>query len=165
MVSYSRRVTLLAASLAFLTAQAGAQDIFIYPNNGQTSEQQAQDRYECHVWAVDQTGFDPSKALAALPQAPDGSEAKKKPLKSAAGGAALGAAVGAVLGKDVGKSAAIGAGTGLLGAGLKNRRSKKKAEEAYEADLAFNQAYIETKTTEYNRAIGACLEGRNYTVK
>jgi len=39
---------------------AGSDEIFIYPKQGQSAEQQAQDRYECHRWAVDQTGFDPS---------------------------------------------------------------------------------------------------------
>jgi hypothetical protein len=33
---------------------------FIYPKAGQSEDQQAKDRYECHRWAVDQTGFDPS---------------------------------------------------------------------------------------------------------
>ena len=35
-------------------------DIFIYPRNGQSTEQQARDRYECHRSAVDQTGYDPT---------------------------------------------------------------------------------------------------------
>ena len=35
-------------------------DLFIYPKNGQTEQQQAQDRYECHTWAQSQTGFDPT---------------------------------------------------------------------------------------------------------
>ena len=39
-----------------------AQNVFVYPNKGQTSEQQAKDRYECHRWAVEQTGFDPTTA-------------------------------------------------------------------------------------------------------
>jgi len=34
--------------------------MFIYPRNGQTEEQQANDRYECHKWAVDQTNYDPT---------------------------------------------------------------------------------------------------------
>ena len=38
-----------------------AQKIFVYPNNGQTPEQTDRDRYECHVWAVQQTGVDPSR--------------------------------------------------------------------------------------------------------
>ena len=35
--------------------------IFVYPRQGQTEEQQAKDRYECHDWAVHQTGYDPTK--------------------------------------------------------------------------------------------------------
>jgi hypothetical protein len=34
--------------------------VFIYPKNGQSSEQQARDRYECHRFAVLQTGYDPT---------------------------------------------------------------------------------------------------------
>ena len=37
------------------------EDIFIYPRNGQTAEKQAADRYECHNWASNQTGFDPAR--------------------------------------------------------------------------------------------------------
>lgn len=33
---------------------------FIYPNQGQSAEQQATDRYQCHAWAAQQTGFDPA---------------------------------------------------------------------------------------------------------
>jgi hypothetical protein len=39
----------------------GAADLFAYPKNNQTAEQQASDRYECHRWAKDQTGFDPTQ--------------------------------------------------------------------------------------------------------
>lgn len=34
--------------------------LFIYPRNGQSETQQAEDRFTCHRWAVEQTGFDPS---------------------------------------------------------------------------------------------------------
>ena len=37
---------------------------FVYPKLGQSAEKQASDEYECHRWAVDQTGFDPSAAAA-----------------------------------------------------------------------------------------------------
>lgn len=37
---------------------------FVYPRLGQSAEKQASDEYECHRWAVDQTGFDPSAAAA-----------------------------------------------------------------------------------------------------
>jgi hypothetical protein len=47
---------------------------FIYPSKGQSPEQQQKDRYECHTWAVQQTGFDPSMSQAAptMSQAPQG---------------------------------------------------------------------------------------------
>lgn len=33
---------------------------FVYPRQGQDAQQQASDEYECHRWAVTQSGFDPS---------------------------------------------------------------------------------------------------------
>jgi hypothetical protein len=42
------------------------QDIFIYPKNGQSEEQQSKDRYECHSWAVGQSGFDPTLPLGGV---------------------------------------------------------------------------------------------------
>ncbi len=35
-------------------------DIYMYPRNGQSEQQQGTDRYECHRWAADQTHFDPT---------------------------------------------------------------------------------------------------------
>jgi hypothetical protein len=34
-------------------------NVFIYPRNGQSDEQQSSDRYDCYVWSRGQTGFDP----------------------------------------------------------------------------------------------------------
>jgi len=34
--------------------------LVLYPQKGQSAEQQANDRYECHRWATQQTGFDPT---------------------------------------------------------------------------------------------------------
>jgi hypothetical protein len=41
--------------------RAGSDEIFVYPKNGQSEQQQATDRYECHSWAVEKTGFDPTR--------------------------------------------------------------------------------------------------------
>jgi len=42
-------------------AQApGASELIAYPKNGQSPEQLAKDKFECHHWAVTQTGFDPT---------------------------------------------------------------------------------------------------------
>lgn len=42
-------------------ASASSADVFVYPKNGQSEAQQSTDRYECHAWAVQQSGFDPTR--------------------------------------------------------------------------------------------------------
>ncbi len=42
-------------------------DVIAYPMYGQGQEQQDQDRYQCHRWAVSQSGFDPATAPYAPP--------------------------------------------------------------------------------------------------
>lgn len=37
-----------------------ADELFIYPINGQSEQQQADDRYGCHRWSVNQTNYDPT---------------------------------------------------------------------------------------------------------
>ncbi|MBS0376626.1 MAG: hypothetical protein JSR73_18785 [Proteobacteria bacterium] len=44
-------------------------DVFMYPRNGQSAEDQARDRYECHRWAADQTGFDPTRTSGGVADA------------------------------------------------------------------------------------------------
>src|SRR5262245_15348067 len=55
---------LLVASFCAGTAHAG--DLFAYPPAGRAAEQQQQDKYECHQWAVEQSSFDPVQ-LASTP--------------------------------------------------------------------------------------------------
>jgi hypothetical protein len=43
------------------SAAVAGDDFFMYPRNNQSAEDQARDRFECHQWAVSQTGFDPSE--------------------------------------------------------------------------------------------------------
>jgi hypothetical protein len=42
-------------------------NLFIYPQQGQSAEQQASDQYECHKWSSGQTGFDPTQAGGGVP--------------------------------------------------------------------------------------------------
>jgi hypothetical protein len=42
--------------------------MFIYPREGQSEEKQANDRYECHTWAVGQTNYDPTKMPSGIPK-------------------------------------------------------------------------------------------------
>jgi len=39
-----------------------SRQLVIYPAQGQSEEQQARDRYECHRWSAQQSGYDPSAA-------------------------------------------------------------------------------------------------------
>jgi hypothetical protein len=135
----------------------GQQGIYIYPNNGQTQQQQDQDRYECHTWSVSQTGFDPTRPPPSGPGAPPPTSS---PARGALGGAAVGA-IGGAIGGNAGLGAAIGAGTGALIGGARRRN-----QEQYAADVNQQQAAAYAQQTDaYNRALGACLEGRGYTVR
>jgi hypothetical protein len=40
--------------------KATSERLVVYPNQGQSEDQQAKDRYECHLWAVTDSGFDPT---------------------------------------------------------------------------------------------------------
>jgi len=134
--------SVLALSLA---AASWAAHPYVYPAKGQSAEQQEKDQYECHQWAVQQTGFDPSQPVE-----------QSTPRYSALGGAARGAALGAVggaIGGDAGKGAAIGAAVGGLGSIMRDRRANQAQQQAYSRDSAG-----------YDRAYGACLKGRGYTV-
>jgi hypothetical protein len=101
-----------------LTGSSRSQDIYAYPAKGQSQAQQDRDRYECHSWAVKQTGFDPSRAQASASE-PSPSNQPPPPqgqiVRAAGRGAALGAVGGAIT-RDAGKGAAAGAAMGGLAA-------------------------------------------------
>jgi hypothetical protein len=40
---------------------APSSGLIVYPKNGQSEEQLGKDKFECHRWAVGQTGFDPTE--------------------------------------------------------------------------------------------------------
>jgi len=50
---------------ANVTAQeeppVASEQMFVYPNRGQSEKKQADDRFACHQWGVKQTGFDPTQ--------------------------------------------------------------------------------------------------------
>lgn len=49
------------------SAAPASNDIFVYPGAGQGEEQVASDRYDCHRWASDETGFDPTLPAGGVP--------------------------------------------------------------------------------------------------
>ena len=48
--------------------------VYAYATRGQSDEQQDRDRYECHRWAVSQSGFDPTQAGGGTPGEDPGSK-------------------------------------------------------------------------------------------
>jgi hypothetical protein len=58
-------------------------DVFIYPKNGQSDEDQARDKYECHKWAQNESGFDPTQANGGVP--PEQANSKRAAYQRAMG--------------------------------------------------------------------------------
>lgn len=156
---------LLMALLGLLAVEAdAADDIFIYPTKGQNQQQQDKDRYECHTWAVKQTGFDPSRPQEAPSNATsDNRYQPSQPhvLKGATRGAALGAVGGAITG-NAGKGAGAGAAMGGLAGGFRRRDESMQQQNQQQSNA---QASQQDQRASYHRAVAACLEGRGYSVK
>ncbi len=144
---------LLAAAMSAL-----AQDVYIYPNKGQSPEQQQRDEYECYQWAKTNTGYDPANPAAGAAAQP--TQAKKQ-TGGVARGARGGAAIGAIAG-DSSESAARGAAAGALFGGIRQGRANQQAQQQQQQQQASQSA---ASSSNYNRAYAACLEGRGYTVK
>jgi hypothetical protein len=143
--------------------------VYFYPARGQSEEQQDRDRYECYLWAVKQSGFDPGQAQLAPHQ-----RVEVKPVAPPGADTAAGAATGAVIGAmvapyhDRGFGLVFGAITGaMIGAASDAARQEEAAriQRQYEVKDAQRYAQVEKQARDYQRAMTACLEGRGYTVR
>lgn len=159
------RVIVLGLFGAFLFAgTALATELYIYPQKGQSQQQQEKDKFECYSWAKQQTGFDPMAPPQATGPPPQQEAPRGGVVRGGARGAAVGAVGGAIAG-DAGKGAAIGAASGALIGGMRRRDQRRRQEqERANWEAQQQQAYAQRRG-EYNRAFGACLEGRGYTVR
>ena len=164
MTTWLRSLTLLSAcavSIAF-AATVFAQT-YVYPQRGQSPQQQEFDRGQCYSWAVQQSGFDPANPQVAsapppMPGAPQGGM-----FRGAAGGAALGA-VGGAIGGNAGRGAAIGAGVGALFGGFRRMRWQEEEQQQQQSYQMQQQSSLAQGHANYNRAFSACMSGRGYTV-
>lgn len=141
-----------------------ASDLFIYPAKGQDAQRQEKDEFECYQWAKQNTGIDPTRISTASgggsSQSSSGSGGAVA--RGAVGGALTGAVIGGVSGGSAGKGAAVGAlGGGLFGGIRHDRQQQQSQQRQAQQQAASRNAQLDT----YNRAYGACLEGRGYTVK
>ncbi|MDF1576911.1 MAG: glycine zipper 2TM domain-containing protein [Desulfobulbales bacterium] len=143
--------------------------IYFYPAEGQSPERQDRDRYDCYLWARDQTGFEPSAPylaphhkLAVVADRPPGADT----VAGAITGAALGAAVSSRGNRPEG--ALIGAAAGaLVGSASDAARREQTADlqEYYNRQTAKRLALIERQAADYRRAMAACLAGKGYIVE
>lgn len=149
-------------ALLVLAPAAVAQQLIVYPSQGQAPEQQARDQGECNSWAVQQTGYNPATPLP--PPSTAEPAAQGGVLRGAARGAVVGVTVGAIAG-DAGKGAAAGAAGGALIGGFR-RADQRRAHEHQQAQAQSQyQQEQATQAQNYNRALSACLQGRGYTVQ
>jgi hypothetical protein len=153
---WSGRPLLAALMLASLPA-AAAEDLRaleVQSVRGQSAEQARRDRYECHNWAVAQTGQAPPAAPAAAPPDVDKGDLRRERIGRAIIGATIGGTIGSLFGdwhdanENVLAGAALGAGIGAATAGA-GRKEEPAAPEG---------------PSDYLRALTACLEGRGYSV-
>jgi hypothetical protein len=143
-MSRSHRFLAATTAVLFAAAISGCSsseppkpNVYVYPAQGQTPQQQAQDTSECQTWAQQQSGYSPGTDTA--------KGVGVGAALGALGGAALGAAVGAAAGSP-GTGAAIGAAAGGVGGATYGGVSQSgKGESGY------NQAY------------SACMGGKGYT--
>lgn len=142
-----------------------AQDLVIYLAKGQSQEQMEKDKYECYTWAKQQSGFDPMQQPKATQPPPQQEAPKGGVVRGAARGAAVGAVVGEIAKDDAGKGAKTGAAAGAIVGGARRRDQRRQQQQA-EQQWAQQQTANYTKNRDkYNRAYGACLEAREYSVK
>ena len=157
-------LVVIGLAIMLVAPAAMAQQQYVYPQKGQSAEQQKKDEYDCHGWAVKQTGFDPTTAAQApaqqAPVQPAGAQRG-----SGAGGAARGAVVGAAVGSldgEAGKGAAVGATAGAVAARGQSRKQAQQQQASAQQQASTQQS---AKQQDYLKARGACLEGKGYSVK
>jgi hypothetical protein len=155
-------VQLLSITLLPRTSWSQSAGMYIYPSKGQSQEQQDKDRYDCHRWAVQQTGFDPSNINPNNPTYLDPQPyqpSQRHVLRGAARGTAMGVVGGAIAG-NAGKGAAAGAAMGGMSGGFR-RMDERRQQQSTRQQAAQSNA---NQVAGYQRAMAACLKGRGYSV-
>ena len=143
--------------------------IYFYPNNNQSAEQQSRDHYACYNWAVDQTGFDPGASaiepqqrVRVVPMPPPGQDTVAMSIAGAVLGALIGGPHHAVEGAFIGSTYGALAGAA---SDLSRQEYARQMEEAYQNRNQARDFHKEKKALQFRRAMSACMEGRGYTIK
>jgi hypothetical protein len=152
---------LVVAQNSFADSLISSVGLFVFPSNGQSSEQQSKDDYECYNWAKDQSDYDPINPpvveTVAAKTGPDGSA-----FRGALRGAARGAVLGEVIDDESRKGAQIGATAGAMSAKSHSRRNaQQQASQTNNANAMSQQALVDN----FKKAASICLEAKDYAVK
>ncbi len=149
-----------------IPAAVDTAEVVAYPMRGQSERRIRQDRYECYLWAVRQSGYDPAAQTGAVetetlvvPDPPAGA--------ATVAGTVTGAAVGALVSgpRHGGTGAAVGAVVGALAGASVDAEHQARADAA-QARYAASVVEAESRRVEaYRRAISACLDARGYSVR
>jgi hypothetical protein len=157
----SRAASLLLAGVVLGLPAEAAVDLAklqVTPQRGQSADQVRRDRYECHNWAVAQTGGQVPSAAPPPNQSSGPDKAKRadmiyRIMSGAAIGASIGGIASAIQNEYAGEAVLAGAAIGgAVGAGTGAAKHKKEEKAAAEGP------------DDYVRALTACLEGRGYAV-
>jgi hypothetical protein len=155
-MSSNRRSPRLAISVTVAFAAGGTfaatdlASIQVVPTRGQSADQARRDRYECHNWAVEQTGNAPVRVDPAEVAAAERERNVERVLTGAGIGSTVGAVVAAGQADDPLASVVAGGVLGAAVAAITGRGKKKEGSDPAEE--------------EYVRALSACLEGRGYEI-
>lgn len=146
-----------------------ATEVYYFPMQEQSIEQQDRDRFECYLWAKKETGFDPSDPHL-IPHQRTYVVPDPEPGADTIAGAFTGAVLGAIVGAphSSGEGALIGAiAGGALGAASDSARAERAEaiEERLNQGPSSRHAALERQASSYRRAMKACLEGRGYKVR
>jgi hypothetical protein len=150
-----RNTSLLVAAL--FAGGVSAQS-FVYPAKGQSPAQQKKDEGECHTWAAGQSKYDPTNPPKQAAAPPPPTTATGTTPGAGARGAARGAVAGEIINGDASSGAAVGA---VAARGASRRQNAAQAQKQEQAAVQQDQAGM----ANYQKARGACLEGRGYTLK
>jgi len=151
------RFSMTLIAVLALAPLAHGQDLFVFPNDGQSQDQQDMDEFQCQRDARDRTGFDPAatpRATTAAPQQEGGV------VRGATRGALLGGAIGAATGNTRQGLRAGAAGGGVMG-GMRRADSSRQQDQWAQQEAANYQR----NRNNWNRAFIACMEARGYTVR
>lgn len=153
---------------------AATLDVYAFPKEGQTAEQQSKDESACYEWAVGTTGGDPfqlqKQSEADKAQAAQQTQAAQQATQGAgAKGAVRGAAAGALIGEiasdDAGEGAAYGAAIGMVAARRGSRHASAQQQQQIQQQSATQQQATAGQIENFKKAFSVCLEGKDYLVK